>query len=166
MSEWDRRVAEFWSAADDTDPAGALAAMQRLVQERPAGDPAALFEWAGVHDFLGLEAQAVPLYQEALAAGLSGPRRAEAVVQLASSLRSLGDPGAAVELLSAGPGAPELGAPELGAAPDAFLALALFDAGRPGEALRVALRALAPTLPQYGRSVQAYADELTDAPER
>ena len=45
---------------------------------------------------------------------------------------------------------------------DAFLALALHDAGRPTEALAVALRRLAPTLPEYGRAVAAYADELTE----
>ena len=42
----------------------------------------------------------------------------------------------------------------------AFLALALFDAGRPDQALRVALEALAKTLPLYRRAVTGYAAEL------
>nr|WP_240188619.1 tetratricopeptide repeat protein [Nakamurella flavida] len=133
--------------------------MQALVGQRPPGDPAALAEWAGVHDSLGLEAQAIPLYRQALAAGLTGPRRAQVVVQLASSLRNVGEPDAAIALLTSRPADPELGA-----APDAFLALALFDAGRPAEAVRLALTALAPTLPRYGRAVRAYAEELTDEP--
>ena len=156
MSEsWDERIDEFWQSADDARPADMLAAMAALIRERGDGDPDALYEWASVHDFLGREAEAIPLYRGALAAGLSGDRRPQAVIQLASSLRNVGEPAAAIELL-------EDHAPDAvtGAASQAFLALALRDAGRTDEALRVALRALAPTLPMYGRAVTAYADEL------
>ncbi|QGU28765.1 hypothetical protein D7D94_03045 [Microbacterium oryzae] len=129
--------------------------MAVLIRERGDGDPDALYEWASAHDFLGREAEAIPLYREALAAGLSGERRPQAIIQLASSLRNVGDPAAAIDLL-------EEHAPHAvtGSASQAFLALALHDAGRTDEALRVALRALAPTLPLYSRAVAAYADEL------
>ena len=43
-----------------------------------------------------------------------------------------------------------------------FLALALHSAGRPDEALRVAIEAVEPTLPRYHRSVKAYAAALTE----
>ena len=155
---WDQRVDEYWAAADDEHPEQALGAMRALVAERGAEDPDALYEWASVHDFLGLETEAVPLYRAALDRGLSGDRAPRAVVQLASSLRNVGEPEAAVDLLRT------VDEPGLGAAPQAFLALALRDAGRPDEALRVALLALAPTLPEYGRSVTAYAEELTAPP--
>ena len=154
---WEARVEEFWARADGTEPAAMLAGMRRLVDERPAGDPIALFEWAGLHDFLGREADAVPLYRQALDGGLTGARRAQALVQLASSLRNVGNPAAAVLLLADVPADPSVGA-----AVDAFLALALFDAGRPAEALRAALGALAATLPRYGPAVRAYADALVD----
>ncbi|MCT9001664.1 tetratricopeptide repeat protein [Microbacterium memoriense] len=49
-----------------------------------------------------------------------------------------------------------------GSAGRAFLALALYDAGQPLEALRVALRPLAPTLRLYRRAILSCADELTD----
>ncbi len=45
---------------------------------------------AGVHDSLGLEVDAVPLYREALSAGLDASHAAQARIQLASTLRNLG----------------------------------------------------------------------------
>ena len=115
----------------------------------------ALFEWASAHDFLGREADAIPLYRAAITHGLTEPRHTQAVIQLASSLRNVGEATQAAALL--GDLEPD-GA--VGAAPKAFLALALHDLGRLDEALAVALEALATTLPQYGRAVAAYADEL------
>jgi tetratricopeptide (TPR) repeat protein len=154
MTSWEERVAQFWNTADDTDPE-VVDRMRALVAERPADDPVALFEWASVLDFVGREDDAVPQYQAALVAGLDGDRMPQAVVQLASSLRNIGRADEGVELLRT------LGDDTIaGAAVHAFLALCLRDAGRPDEALAVALRALAPTLPMYGRPVAAYADEL------
>jgi tetratricopeptide (TPR) repeat protein len=152
---WDARIDAFWASADPTRPDETLATMRGLVAERAADDPDALYEWASVHDFLGREAEAIPLYRAALHTGLAGDRRPQAIVQLASSLRNAGDADAAVRLLEAH--APH---PVTGAAAQAFLALALHDAGRPAEALRVALTALAPTLPLYSRAVAAYAEDL------
>lgn len=154
-STWDARIDTFWAEADDTRPEAMLEEMAALVAGRPDGDPDAVYEWASVHDFLGREAEAVTLYTAALESGLGEPRRSQAVVQLASSLRNSGDPAAAVALLSG----TETSA-VVGSAAQAFLALALHDCGRHDEALRVALRALAPTLPLYGRSLIAYADAL------
>jgi len=154
MSSWEDRVAEFWNTADDTDP-DVVDRMRALVDERPADDAAALFEWASVLDFVGREHDAVPQYRAALAAGLDSERMPQAVVQLASSLRNIGRADEGAELLR------DLGDDTIaGSAAAAFLALCLRDAGRPDEALAVALRALAPTLPMYGRAVTAYADEL------
>lgn len=154
MTSWEDRVAEFWDTADDADPA-VVDRMRALVDERPAGDPVALFEWASVLDFVGREHEAVPQYRAALAAGLSGERMPQAVVQLASSLRNIGRAGEGAQLLR------DLGDDTVaGAAVPAFLALCLRDAGQPDAALAVVLKALAPTLPMYGRSVIAYADEL------
>jgi tetratricopeptide (TPR) repeat protein len=152
---WAARVAEFWQRADDKQPDQMLAAMGELVGERPKGDPEALYEWASVHDFLGRESEAIPLYRAALRGGLDGARRSQAVVQLASSLRNVGNAEAAVELL-------ETSETDDDAAPAsrAFLALALHDLGRHDEALAVALKALAPTLPLYRRAVEHYAGAL------
>ncbi|TFD28157.1 tetratricopeptide repeat protein [Cryobacterium lyxosi] len=47
--------------------------MQALITERRDDDPAAIFEWASVHDFLGREAEAIPLYRRALVPCVSRP---------------------------------------------------------------------------------------------
>ncbi len=154
-SSWDDRVASFWDSVGDLEPDAALSAMKQLIDERTDADPDALYEWASVHDFVGREAEAIPLYRAALEAGLSGNREPQAVIQLASSLRNVGDFDAAIALLQ-----DRLPNSVTGAAAQAFLALVLFDAGRPGHALHTALLALAPTLPLYGRAISAYADRL------
>jgi len=123
-------------------------------------DAEALFARACDLDAAGDERAAVPLYRDALAAGLSGDSRVQAVIQLASSLRVLGDASGAIALLRAVPDDDPLAA-----AARAFLALALFDDDKPAAALRTALEALTPTLPAYRRSLDAYAAELA-APAR
>jgi tetratricopeptide (TPR) repeat protein len=154
-SPWEQRVETFWSTFDDSHPEAMIAQMRALVGERAENDPAALYEWASVHDALDREADAVPLYRRALELGLEQPRRQMATIQLASSLRNVGEPGAAAELLR------DLPHDEVtGAAARAFLALALHDCGDHDEALRTVLLALAPTLPRYRRAVEAYATEL------
>ena len=137
-------------------PQQMLGDMRALVEERDTDEPEAMFEWASVHDFLGREREAVPLYRRALDLGLSGDRLPQAIIQLASSLRSIGEPAPAVELLRSAPTSSVTGD-----APQAFLAL--HDCGDPDAALRVALEALAPTLPRYGRAVSRYAAELMES---
>jgi len=152
---WDERIGEFWLEASDVNEAATLRALKELIEERPADDAAAVFEWASVHDFLGREAEAIPLYRQALSLGLDDIRRPQAQIQLASSLRNVGEVNEAVEILE------RMQPTEAtGDAHRAFLALALFDAGRPGDALRVALMALGKTLPSYGRAVTHYAGAL------
>jgi tetratricopeptide (TPR) repeat protein len=161
---WEARIEGFWAEFDDTRPEAMLEQMRALLSERPANEPEALYEWASVHDALELEQAAVPLYREALELGLDGPRRPMAVIQLASSLRNVGEPQAAVQLLEDLPADTATGD-----AAKAFLALALWDCGRGDQALRTALLALAPTLPQYRRAIEAYAAELqptSAAPDR
>lgn len=154
-TSWNERVDALWAAANDDEPDLMLTAMKSLVDERPDSDPDALYEWASIHDYLGRESEAVPLYRAALSAGLSGVRKPRAVIQLASSLRNVGEAGAAVDLLKDYPGDSVTGS-----AAQAFLALALHDMGRSDDALRVALKALASTLPLYSRVVSSYANEL------
>lgn len=149
---WEARVAQLWDDADRSRPEEVLAVMRDLWLERGEDDADALAEWAGAHDFAGLEAQAIPLYRRALERGVAGHRRDETVIQLASSLRHVGDAAAAVDVLDACP-------VSLGMRPaaQAFRALALRDLGRADEAVSVALEALAPLLPQYSGAVTRFA---------
>ncbi|MFE5730448.1 tetratricopeptide repeat protein [Streptomyces sp. NPDC056528] len=167
--DWERRIAALWERIDDHEPADFRARVAELAAERPDGDAAALFEQGAAHDSTGLPEEAVALYRRALDLGLTGLRRRRAVIQLASSLRNLGRPDLAVELLTVERDLPadRLDADEKGlaGAVDAFLALALADTGRDREAASLALGALAPLLPRYNRSLAHYARALLTAPD-
>ena len=153
-SDLDRRLAALWAQVDALGEAAFRARHGALIAEQPPGDPVALFERASVEDSTGHADRAVPLYREALAVGLAGPRRRQAVIQLASSLRSLGDAAESARLLV---DERDAASDELDPAVGAFLALALVDLGREGGAAALALETLAPLLPRYGRSLAAYA---------
>ncbi|PXY30412.1 hypothetical protein DI005_11580 [Prauserella sp. PE36] len=156
-TEWQRRIDDAWASFDQHTEADFLALIDRLAAERPPEDAVALFERAGAFDSTGHPGQAVQLYRKALDHGLDGERRRRAVIQLASSLRNLGEVDESVALLTA---ELDLTSDHLDDAVRAFLALALADAGRGREAVSHALTALAPHLPRYQRSVANYAREL------
>jgi len=92
MDDWQDRVAAVYARAGELSEDEVEAAIEALVAERPTGDPLAVFELAGVRDYVGREAEAEPLYREALALGLPDEERTFAVIQLASTVRNLGRP--------------------------------------------------------------------------
>lgn len=152
---WGDRIEAFWSTADDGRPADMWAALEPLLDERPDGDAAASFERASLHDMLGEEHAAIPHYRDAIAAGLDAERQGYAVIQLASTLRTVGhlvEAIALLELLRADA--------RLGLAARAFLALTLHDLGRPSEALRIVLADHSANVPLYGRALGEYAELL------
>jgi hypothetical protein len=155
---WDERVAQVWASAEQLSDDAVLARIDALVAERDEADAAAAFEAASVRDYLGLEAEAAPLYRRALDSGLAGPRRPQATIQLASTLRNLGRPDEALSLLEEH--LAEHPGDEWTAPAAAFLALTLASAGREREAASVALVALSGTLPAYAGAVRRYALEL------
>ncbi|WP_457098474.1 tetratricopeptide repeat protein [Microbacterium sp. P5_E9] len=155
--EWDAQVAAVWADHELSD-ADRIARIDALAATLDEGDARGLFERAGARDSAGIETEAEPLYRQALAAGLDEYSRARAVIQLASTLRNLGRTDEALGMLreefDRGPEAP------LHDAAAAFYALALVSSGEAVAAASVALKALAPHLPRYTRSVAAYADDL------
>lgn len=156
-SSWDERVAAVWSAA--TEGEGVVTTIDALAKERPVDDPVALHERASARDFAGRESEAEQPYRRALALGLADVdrrRAVEATVQLASTLRLLGRPGEALEVLDQ---APEDLRPEEHDWLTAFRVLALLDLGRADEAARRGLQALAGHLTQYGAVVGRYVAE-------
>jgi hypothetical protein len=159
---WDSRVAEVWAAADELSDAAVLERIDALaaeVEDTSGSDvAAAAFERASVRDYLDREAEAEPLYRHAIALGLDAGRRPQALIQLASTLRNLGRPHEAVEVLELH--LAEHPADEWTAAGAAFLALALVDCGRERDAASVALVALSESLPAYANAVRRYALEL------
>ncbi|MEU6775258.1 tetratricopeptide repeat protein [Streptomyces sp. NPDC046759] len=158
---WEERIAALWAALDDHEEEEFLEKVRGLTAELPAGDPRIPFELACAHDSTGSSDRAVPLYRQALEAGLTGVRRRRAVIQLASSLRNVGQVKESVTLLET---EREAGSDALDDAVAGFLALALADVGREREALSYALVALARHLPRYNRSLANYARDLTGEP--
>ena len=156
--DWNARVSAVWAAAAGMADLDVVAAIDSLVAEREPDDAAAVFEAASARDYAGLEAEAEPLYRQAIGGGLDAATLPRAVIQLASTLRNLGQIDESIELLEehlaehpadewTGPGA-------------AFLALALASRGDERDAASVALAALADYLPVYSASVRGYAMEL------
>lgn len=156
VSHWQQRVDAVWAAADELGDDEVIRRIDQLAAERAADDPVALFERAGARDSAGLESAAELLYREALAEGLDGSERVQAHIQLASTIRNLGRPLEAIELLDA----IESDSGELRDAVVGFRALALVDAGDARRAASEALGALAPHLPRYRVSLSEYAAEL------
>lgn len=119
--ELEHEIAGLWAAVDDRSR---VAAAETLRARRP-GDPRLAYELASALDAAGDEAAAIPVYREALAAGLREPHRHRARIQLASSLRVTGQADTAYSLLT------ELAAERPGnVAVEAFRALAALDSGR------------------------------------
>ncbi|MEO7196951.1 MAG: tetratricopeptide repeat protein [Solirubrobacterales bacterium] len=155
--DWERRVAGLKASMEQMREEDFLAAMEALVGELSADDPAGIFERAGALDSTGHSDRAVELYERALGLGLGEDRRRQAVIQLASSLRNLDRTPESVALLSA---EMKAGSDHLDDAVRAFLALALADSGREREALALVLGALSEHMTRYSRSVGNYAQDL------
>ena len=130
-----------------------------LAEEFP-GNAQVSYQTAWVHDALGLEREAVPFYERALALGLAGEERAGALLGFGSTLRTLGSYEAAAGVLRSGVAEfPERRVFE------AFLAMALYNLGRHADAMERLLLTLAdtssdPTISAYQRAIRFYADKL------
>ncbi|TQJ32020.1 tetratricopeptide repeat protein [Microbacterium sp. SLBN-146] len=161
MADWVARVAAVWADETVTDD-DIIHRIDLITSEGAPDDGRALFERASARDAAGRESEAEPLYRSALAAGLDEEHRAQAVIQLASTLRNLERLEESRALLE----------DELDRTPPsllrdeaaAFLALTLSSAGESARATAVALMALAPHLSRYSRSVRAYAEDLAATP--
>jgi hypothetical protein len=158
-NDWEQRTAEAWAAIDTMDPEEFRARIDGLAAELPDGSAVADFERACAWDSTGHSDKAVPLYERALATGLTGIRRRRAVIQMSSSLRNVGQVDRGVELLTEEMNA---GSDELDDAIRAVLALCLADVGRAREGVSLAVGALAKHLPRYQRSMANYARLLVE----
>jgi tetratricopeptide (TPR) repeat protein len=115
---------------------------------------------ACIHDFLGLEAQAVPYYVAALTIGLPDVDLRGAYLGLGSTYRTLGRYADSYQTLETGlehfPNAPEL---------RVFLAMAYYNLGHHHNAMQTLLRVIAETsadsvVQEYARAIRFYADDL------
>lgn len=152
-------IEQLWLRFDDFSEAEFRVELEAFLAQLPAGDPQIAFERGGFFDSTGHPEQAIPLYRQALAEGLAGAQRRQLTVQLASSLRNLGELDEAEGLLRAEVAMPQ---DEYTTALQGFLALVLSSQGRDREALSLSLLALVPHLPKYQRSMTNYAQELLE----
>ncbi|MEU8488450.1 tetratricopeptide repeat protein [Streptomyces sp. NPDC048641] len=124
-------------------------------------DAEVAYQTAWVHDALGLEADAVPYYVRAIdGSGLTEDDRRGALLGLGSTYRALGRYSDAVATLSGG--AVEF--PEDNAL-KTFMAMALYNAGRAHDGMRLLLTVLAqtssdPDLVAYRPAIEHYAKDL------
>jgi tetratricopeptide (TPR) repeat protein len=130
-----------------------------LVAEQP-DDPAVNYHCAWCHDVLGLERDAVPFYERAIALGLRGEDLEGALLGLGSTYRGLGEYQNAIETLGKGAAQfPDQRSFEL------FLAMALYNTGAHAQAMERLLKALAETssdasIQRYKRAILFYSDKL------
>jgi tetratricopeptide (TPR) repeat protein len=130
-----------------------------LVAEQP-DDPAVNYHCAWCHDVLGLERDAVPFYERAIARGLRDEDLEGALLGLGSTYRSLGEYQNAIETLGKGAAQfPDQRSFEL------FLAMALYNTGAHAQAMERLLKALAETssdasIQRYKRAILFYSDKL------
>lgn len=126
-------------------------------------DAVIAYQTAWAHDSAGLEAEAAPFYEQALAGeGLSTEDRHGVFVGLGSTYRVLGRYDESLATLRRG----------LAEFPDdaalrTFLAMALYNVGEAREAAGTLLKVLAATsaddgVQRYRRAVEYYADHLDD----
>ena len=83
-----QRVADLWKAIDEYESEEFVAQLDLLVAELPPGSAISTAQDSTGHPDL-----AVPLYHAALETGLTGIGRRRATIQMASSLRNLGQSG-------------------------------------------------------------------------
>lgn len=159
MADWDERINEVWAAAaGDLVDDEVIARIDAIAAERGSGDARAEFERAGARDSAGRPLEAIVLYRRALEIGLDADHEPQAIIQLASSLRNVGETAEALALME-NAHADSADSPYRDATA-AMYALTLASSGAPERGLSVALLALVPHLPRYHRSVTAYAQQL------
>jgi tetratricopeptide (TPR) repeat protein len=126
----------------------------------PKASALLLYETACVHDFLGLEAQAVPFYLSAIAKGLPAQASRGAYLGLGSTYRTLGQYEQSLRVLAEGlekfPLAQEL---------HVFHAMTLYNLGRNKEAVQSLLNVLADyssdeNIQPLGKAIKLYAQDL------
>ncbi|MCA9996644.1 MAG: tetratricopeptide repeat protein [Anaerolineales bacterium] len=132
-----------------------------LLYDHP-DDPLVLYEVGGSYDVLGEEPEAIPYYQQAIAAGLAGDDLQECLVCLGSSQRYVGEPEKAIAILQE---AQEKFPANRSAA--VFLALAYYSDGQEDKAVKLLMELLLETtnddnILAYRHALEYYKDHLDE----
>lgn len=152
------RLQEAVSLRAEGDAEKARLLLAKLADAHPE-DAQIWYQLAWTHDSLGLEREAVPLYEKALSLGLPEKDDIGARLGLGSTLRTLGSYGDSEKLLREAlakyPQRREF---------NVFLAMTLHNLGRHAEAMELLLVQLAETssdegIYSYGRALSFYSDK-------
>jgi len=162
LASWQAEVDQLWSQFESLRKDDFLAAMALLAQRDPNGGGQGAFELASAHDALNRESAAVGLYRQSLQRTLPEATRRQAAIQLASSLRVVGELSESIALLEREAAISD----GLTDAANAFLCLSLIDADRSAEAAARALLSLSKHLPSYRKSVANYASAALESVSR
>lgn len=154
---WEADLETAWADPPTDECERFITRIEQIVGAPDVPEGVRRLEIAGAHDFLDHPDLAVAGYRRALDAGLDEHRTRQATIQLASSLRNLGEPAGGLQLLAAlrtdaGDG--------LDDAVVVFTALMNVDLGHERVAVSQLIHALAEHLPRYGVSARHYADAL------
>ena len=158
MSDTLERAIRFRKAGELEE---ARAVLLKLLERNPE-DPAVNYQCAWVHDRMGLEREAIPLYERAIERGLSGGDLEGAILSLGSSYRAVGNPAKAAEVLRGG-----VARFPHNRAMQVFLAMALHDLDEHAQAMEILLRNLAetssdPEISAYKEALSYYANRLNE----
>lgn len=154
---WQQELEAAWDSLGTREPQNFLARVSKIVANPKVPEDVREFNLACAQDSTGHSDLAVSGYRRALELGLSGYERRRATIQLASSMRNLGQSQESVRLLAAertdvGDG--------LDDAVVVFRSLALVDTGQERAAVAALIHALADHLPRYTVSAHRYADAI------
>jgi tetratricopeptide (TPR) repeat protein len=161
-TERDRRLAGAVSLRESGQAEQGRPLLIALAAECP-DDAEVQYQAAWVHDYLGLEEDAVPYYERALALGLPEPEMEGLVLALGSTYRNVSRIEDSLALLERG----VVDYPS-NHAMRCFLALTRLSNDEPDEALALVFDVILATsadasIERYRRALSSYRDELRDA---
>lgn len=161
MTTHDARLQEAIRIRESGDTETARTLLLQLAAEVPE-DAQVYYQCAWAHDALGMEREAVPYYERALALGLRGDAGHGAFLGLGSTYRALGEYERSLATLQRGlatyPGDRALAT---------FLAMTLYNVGQSRDAVAILLQHLAETsadegIRRYQRAMLFYAARLDE----
>lgn len=131
----------------------------QLVEEKPR-NPIVSFYCALTHDALGMEREAIPLYEAALLNEIDGELRERTYVQLGSSYRCIGEYHKSRNILEKG----SVEYPD-NLAIKTFLAIVLYNLNNEGDSITSLLKTLVrsssdPWINKYSKALEFYSDKL------
>ena len=118
------------------------------------------YQCAWIHDLLGLEKEAIPFYEKAIQAGLSGTDLKSALLGMGSTYRCIGEYQKSIETfqhaITLFPNSYEF---------NVFLGMAYYNIGEHSKAMELLLDSLAETssdegILRYRRAIRFYSDKL------